>query len=158
MCSISLSYVWHDIFIRVTTTHPYISPAFQIMCPVYVRFLNHMCGMTYEFVWHDSSIYITRLSIMCPVYVRFLIHICGVSHSYVWHDVCICVTWLIHMYQLPFFCAPVSPLPYIIEWKIILATLEAEFLIFLLFCTKRKSFARPWQQPQSDAKNQKLPL
>jgi len=88
MCDISLSYVWHDLFICVT-------------------WLFYTCDMTPSEVWHDS--------IKC---VTWRIHSCGVKGGLQriyrvtwllnrWQVSFKCVTWLLRMYDVthPFLCA-----------------------------------------------------
>jgi len=102
------SYVWHDLFIRVTwfihrcdMTHIYV---WHDSC-IYATWLIHMCDMTHSYVRHDSFIRVTWLNHICDMThlyfcskkLNFPPFICDMTHSYVWHDSFVCVAWLIHM-------------------------------------------------------------
>jgi len=94
MCDLTwtLSYVWHDSFIRVT-------------------WLIHMCGLTQTYVWHDSLKCVIWLdSFICVTwlvqcverqqYHRHVIHTCDMTLSYVWVDSFIRVAWLTYLTHL----------------------------------------------------------
>jgi len=71
-CYVTLSYVWHDPFTRVTL-------------------LIYMCDRTYSHVRHDAFARVT-----CLIYINVtgFIHVCNMTRSYVWRDSCaIQVIW-----------------------------------------------------------------
>ena len=92
-----LTYVWHDSFICM-------------------RWLIHVCDMTYSFVWPDSFICVTWLIHMFDI----LIYVCDMAHFLdatphlvkvfvsvtclidTWHDSFIFVTWLIYMFDMTY--------------------------------------------------------
>jgi len=77
----TLSYVWHVSFMRVTWLITYVCHGWFMS----VTWFINVCDMAHWCVWRDAM-----------VVVSWLIHPCDVTHAYVCHDSFICATWLIH--------------------------------------------------------------
>jgi len=88
------SYVWHDLFIRVTW-HGYVCDMTHSKCDVMQR------GVLICVPRHDTF--------MC---VTWHVYVCDVSRLCVWHDTFMCVTWHVYVCDMTHLCvwhdSPVS--------------------------------------------------